>query len=153
MMCLGRREGTQHMCRRCVMVIHINSFSLLSILFIHPPLSPPSTPGMTPTLPSEILLWICKELDPANTSDRRTLALVARSSRTLYDLAMPTLYNALILDNEASSTFSRAAASSPAMTLNIPPSWPPKTQALRRKPAQLMTGATSPPRANDGASR
>lgn len=51
------------------------------------------------TLPPELLLHICSMLDPADSSDRATLARVARSSRALYELVAPMLYRELVLDD------------------------------------------------------
>lgn len=56
---------------------------------------------MPPTLPPELILWICSELHPSNASHRRTLAALARSSRTLHDLALPILYRDLTFDDHA----------------------------------------------------
>lgn len=52
-------------------------------------------------LPPELIRWICSELDSSDASDRRTLAVLARSSRTLHDVALPILYKDLTLDNHA----------------------------------------------------
>ncbi|EKD01622.1 hypothetical protein A1Q2_04183 [Trichosporon asahii var. asahii CBS 8904] len=54
---------------------------------------------MPPRLPPELLPRVLSTVDPAQIVDRRLLARVARSSRELYDLAMPLLYRELEFDD------------------------------------------------------
>lgn len=52
-----------------------------------------------PSLPPELIRCVCDHLDPTDTSGRRALARMARSSSALYELAMPALYRQLTLDD------------------------------------------------------
>lgn len=50
-------------------------------------------------LPAELLVRVLSLLDPRDSSDRQALARVSRCSSSLYDLAMPLLYQELELND------------------------------------------------------